>query len=118
MVNLAEGEEGMTRELDLEYSELCHNCKRKVRIRNMDVIIRMLNKHSYRIVSKLTGIPRETLRNLKHPEYKKYSNGNMSESKCLRTSDIKPVDSDNGDNLGVDTAELSKRLRRLGQIAK
>ena len=101
----------MTRELEIMYSELCPKCKRSLVSLNRNLLLRLLDKHSYRTVEKLVGIPRNTLRYMKHPEYKSV----MSESLCKRTSGIEPTDSDNGDNLGVDVKELSKSPKELGQ---
>ncbi len=57
----------MTRELDVEYKHLCNSCKRAVRNDNEALLTRLLSKHSYRVVSKLTGIPVGTLQKLECP---------------------------------------------------
>ncbi len=94
----------MTRELDVKYSGLCGRCRRFLINSNKDLIKRLLSKFSVREVSKLTGIPKTTLARFK-----------MSESICKRTSAIKPTDAENKDILGINHAELSQRIRDLGQ---
>ena len=94
----------MTRELDVQYSGLCQTCRRFVLNSNKDLIQRLLSRFSIREVSKLTGIPKTTLARFR-----------MSESICKRTSGIKPTDTDKTDILGINHAELSKSIHRLGQ---
>lgn len=105
----------MTRELEVMYSQLCRGCKRSIISLNRKMLLRLLDKYSYGTVEKLVGIPRETLRNIRHPDYADRKGRKKSESLDKRTSGIEPIDNDNVDNLGVDVTELTKRLKELGQ---
>jgi hypothetical protein len=97
----------MTRELDVQYSELCTKCKRALITRNRDLLRRMKDKYSYRELSSLTGIPRQSL--------KDFVDGRKSELKYLRTSGNGTTDTDKPEKISIDTVELSKKLKEIGQ---
>ena len=102
----------MTRELDVSYKKMCWSCKRQLLLDNKVLLKRLLERHSNREVELMTGIPKSTLARFQSEDSIDHR---MSESLCKRTLGNESTGIENGDNLGVDVTELSKRLKEVGQ---
>ena len=97
----------MSRELDVNYKKLCSACKAELLKCNRDMLKRMTQKYSFRVMAELTGIPKSTLW--------VFLAGRKSELKYFRTSQNRKQESKNTEKIEVDITELSKRIKELGQ---
>ena len=48
-------------DLNIQYSELCGKCKKEQLRKKRNLILKLLERHSLGVASKLTGIPKPTL---------------------------------------------------------